>query len=89
MNKAARAVVLIGRDAQQIAAVLDSNTQQVFSETLPAAVEQAMRLAQSKDCVSLSPACASFDMFDNYEHRAQVFVHAVHQLAKTQQGRVA
>lgn len=89
VNKTARAVVLIGRDAQQIAAVLDSNTQQVFSETLPAAVEQAMRLAQSKDCVLLSPACASFDMFDNYEHRAQVFVHAVHQLAKTQQGRVA
>lgn len=80
----ARAVVLIGRDAQQIAAVLDDSTQCVFSDTLPAAVEQAMHLAQKQDCILLSPACASFDMFEHYQHRAQVFVQAVHQLASTQ-----
>ena len=87
LQKNARAVVLIGRDAQQIAAVIDGNTQTVFAETMQAAVLQAMQLARPNDCVLLSPACASFDMFDNYEHRAQVFIEAVQQLAKL--GRVA
>jgi UDP-N-acetylmuramoylalanine--D-glutamate ligase len=37
----------------------------------------ASRQAQPGDAVLMSPACASFDMFDNYEHRARVFVQAV------------
>ena len=41
------------------------------------AVQRAVRLAQPGDAVLLSPACASFDMFDNYVHRARVFVEAV------------
>jgi UDP-N-acetylmuramoylalanine--D-glutamate ligase len=45
-------------------------------------VHQAARLAQSGDAVLLSPACASFDMFRNYQHRADVFVQAVHELGK-------
>jgi len=49
--------------------------------SLPEAVRQAAALAQSGDEVLLSPACASFDMFDNYAHRAQVFVDAVRELA--------
>ena len=44
------------------------------------AVQQAARLAQSGDAVLLSPACASFDMYKNYAHRADVFVAEVHQL---------
>jgi UDP-N-acetylmuramoylalanine--D-glutamate ligase len=46
------------------------------------AVHQATCLAQSGDAVLLSPACASFDMFRNYEHRAEVFVQAVQELEK-------
>jgi UDP-N-acetylmuramoylalanine--D-glutamate ligase len=46
------------------------------------AVQLAARLAQSGDAVLLSPACASFDMFRNYEHRAEVFVQAVQTLDK-------
>jgi UDP-N-acetylmuramoylalanine--D-glutamate ligase len=45
------------------------------------AVAQANQRAHAGDAVLMSPACASFDMFDNYEHRARVFVDAVKELA--------
>ncbi len=74
----ARAVVLIGRDAPMIAAALNGCGVKVArAEDMSDAVHQAARLAQSGDAVLLSPACASFDMFRNYEHRAEVFVQAV------------
>ncbi|MEJ2326447.1 MAG: UDP-N-acetylmuramoyl-L-alanine--D-glutamate ligase, partial [Chromatiaceae bacterium] len=44
------------------------------------AVRLAGSAAQPGDCVLLSPACASFDMFDNYEHRGRVFAAAVERL---------
>ena len=78
----ARAVLLIGRDAPLIEAAIAGSgiaTRQVAS--LQEAVEQAQRLAQPGDAVLLSPACASFDMFRNYVHRAEVFVEAVNRLA--------
>ena len=79
----ARAVVLIGRDAPLIAAALtDCGVQVTHAEDMKEAVRQAASLAQSGDAVLLSPACASFDMFRNYEHRAEVFVQAVHELDK-------
>ncbi|MBB6581019.1 UDP-N-acetylmuramoyl-L-alanine--D-glutamate ligase [Ralstonia solanacearum] len=78
----ARAVVLIGRDAPQIrAALADSGVELVEAPTLEAAVQEAVARAQPGDAVLLSPACASFDMFRNYEHRAQVFHEAVAALA--------
>ena len=46
------------------------------------AVVQAAYLAQSGDAVLMSPACASFDMFENYSHRAEVFCQAVAHLAE-------
>ena len=79
----ARAVVLIGRDAPLIAAALDGCGVSVArAANMDDAVHQAAGLAQSGDAVLLSPACASFDMFRNYEHRAEVFVQAVHALRR-------
>jgi UDP-N-acetylmuramoylalanine--D-glutamate ligase len=82
----ARAVVYIGRDAARIRAAVgqalaDENIPQLDAATLPAAVALASQQARSGDAVLMSPACASLDMFDNYEHRARVFVDAVGALA--------
>ena len=78
----ARAVVLIGRDAALIRTALQ-DTGVVLDEasSMAEAVQQANRRAHAGDAVLMSPACASFDMFDNYEHRARVFCAAVQTLA--------
>jgi UDP-N-acetylmuramoylalanine--D-glutamate ligase len=75
-------VLLIGRDAPLIEAVLAGSGVETYPvASLREAVEQAQRLAHPGDAVLLSPACASFDMFRNYIHRAEVFVEAVKRLA--------
>ncbi len=71
-----RACVLIGQDAPLIANVL-SKKMVHHAQSMVDAVKQAAFLAQPGDAVLLSPACASFDMFKNYEHRGQVFETAV------------
>ncbi len=76
-----RAVMLIGRDAPAIrAALTDTGVTLTDCSSLTDAVVQAAALARAGDLVLLSPACASLDMFDNYAHRAQVFVDAVREL---------
>ena len=80
----ARAVVLIGRDADRIAEALgDCGVPVVHADDMADAVRQSTALAQPGDAVLLSPACASFDMFRNYAHRAEAFVGAVHELGGT------
>jgi UDP-N-acetylmuramoylalanine--D-glutamate ligase len=80
---AARAVVLIGRDAEKIAAVLTgAGVPVVHCASLPQAVRTAATLAQRGDAVLLSPACASLDMFRNYVHRSEVFVQTAKELAR-------
>jgi UDP-N-acetylmuramoylalanine--D-glutamate ligase len=79
--QSARAVVLIGRDAALIAKALTAEVPQQHADDLPQAVQQAFELAQAGDRVLLSPACASFDMFKDYQHRAEVFIQSVQQLA--------
>jgi UDP-N-acetylmuramoylalanine--D-glutamate ligase len=78
----ARAVVLIGRDAPLIRSALEATgVALVDAPTLPEAVALATQRAHAGDAVLMSPACASFDMFKDYEHRAQVFCEAVRDLA--------
>ena len=73
-----RAAVLIGRDGPKIGAAIAGCGVPVHAAAdMEDAVRVAAQAAQAGDAVLLSPACASFDMFRNYEHRAQVFVAAV------------
>ena len=84
----ARAVLLIGRDAPRIAAAIEGcGVETHAAASLDEAVKQAQQLAHPGDAVLLSPACASFDMFRNYVHRAEVFVAAVNALAAERAAR--
>jgi UDP-N-acetylmuramoylalanine--D-glutamate ligase len=74
----ARAVVLIGRDANKIVnAISGSGVSLHHATTMEEAVQKSFALAQEGDVVLMSPACASFDMFKNYAHRAEAFIAAV------------
>jgi UDP-N-acetylmuramoylalanine--D-glutamate ligase len=79
----ARAVVLIGRDAGLIGAALDGCGVPCLGATdMDDAVRCARGAALAGDAVLLSPACASFDMFRNYNHRGDVFAGAVRRLVR-------
>lgn len=85
VSRYARAVVLIGRDAPLIrGALAASGVGLEDAASMQDAVHRANQRAHAGDAVLMSPACASFDMFDNYEHRAQVFCDAVRALALEQ-----
>lgn len=77
VQKYARAVVLFGEDAEKIALALKGDIPIVFASDLSDAVKQARDLASIGDNVLLSPACASFDMFADYEQRGHVFMETV------------
>jgi UDP-N-acetylmuramoylalanine--D-glutamate ligase len=82
VSQYARAAVLIGRDAPQIRAVLEGTGVALLdAATMEEAVKLATQRAHAGDAVLMSPACASFDMFDDYKHRADVFCAAVHAVA--------
>jgi UDP-N-acetylmuramoylalanine--D-glutamate ligase len=75
-----RRAVLIGEAAGKIAEALSGAAEMTRAASLPEAVAICRRRAEAGDVVLLAPACASFDMFDNYEHRGRVFKEAVQAL---------
>lgn len=72
-----RTLILIGVDAPKIAQDLSGTAKILRAESMAEAVSLAKQEAISGDSVLLSPACASFDMFNNFEHRGQVFIDLV------------
>lgn len=82
LEKHGRAIALIGRDAAAIGMALEgSGVPTCIVGDMAAAVRWLSAQAQPGDCVLLSPACASLDMYRNYAHRAQAFIDAVKELA--------
>ncbi len=82
VERHARAVATIGRDAPRIEAALAGLVLPLQRhDTLEAAVRWCFERAHAGDAVLLSPACASLDMFRNYAHRAEVFVTTVQAMA--------
>lgn len=75
-----RSAILFGEDAERIAQVLRPAVPVLRADSLQQAVALAHASAVAGDVVLLSPACASFDMFRNYEHRGDMFVQAVKEL---------
>ena len=82
LEKHGRAVALIGRDAAAIGMALEgSGVPTRILGDMDSAVRWLSAHAEAGDCVLLSPACASLDMYRNYAHRAEAFIAAVKELS--------
>jgi UDP-N-acetylmuramoylalanine--D-glutamate ligase len=75
-----RLLILIGTAADEISDSLGDHVATVCAQDMEQAVELAFERAHSGDVVLLSPGCASFDMFDDFEHRGRVFKESVNAL---------
>ncbi len=73
-------VILIGRDAPVIAKAIGDTVAVIHADTMQDAVNKSFATANPGDAILLSPACASFDMFKNYEDRGEKFCLAVQEL---------
>ena len=72
-----KSLLLIGQDAKEISEVTPRDIPQQTVRNMSDAVKKAKMIAKEGDIVLLAPACASFDMFDNYEKRGDAFINAV------------
>jgi len=80
VDKHVKAIIAIGESAGKVYVAFHERKQVVMAGTMEEAVRQAYGLAVSGDVVLLSPACASFDWFSNYEHRGRAFKEIVKSL---------
>ncbi len=81
VNEKVKAIICLGVDNQKIIQAF-GNVVDIMVETysMKDAVKVAYRLSEKGDSVLLSPACASFDLFENYEERGRIFKEAVRNL---------
>jgi UDP-N-acetylmuramoylalanine--D-glutamate ligase len=87
ISERVKQVVLIGAASEKIAAQLGGLRPMTCASSMEEAVLKSIEAARPGDTVLLAPACASFDMFDNYEHRGRVFKEAVYRLAERKMDR--
>ncbi|MDQ3281663.1 MAG: UDP-N-acetylmuramoyl-L-alanine--D-glutamate ligase [Acidobacteriota bacterium] len=80
VQEKARAVLTIGSSADRIASALDGTTEIINADTMDTAVQWARENARNGETVLLSPACASFDQYRNFEHRGTHFEELVNSL---------
>ncbi|MAZ38571.1 MAG: UDP-N-acetylmuramoyl-L-alanine--D-glutamate ligase [Legionellales bacterium] len=80
IKKYVKQVIILGEDALKINNTLKSHTIITLVSDLEEAVSFALKLSEAGDIVLFSPACASFDMFNNFEHRGQVYMDRVKEL---------
>jgi UDP-N-acetylmuramoylalanine--D-glutamate ligase len=80
VKKRVKKIIAIGSSANKIAEFFNGDVPVEIQVKMEEAVSSAYRAAEKGDVVLLSPACASFDMFDNYEHRGETFKKIVMEL---------
>jgi UDP-N-acetylmuramoylalanine--D-glutamate ligase len=81
LKERVKAVYTIGTAAEKIERQLHGVVKMVQAGTMQKAVQEAAKAAVAGDVVLLSPACSSFDQFENYEHRGRVFREIVNELS--------
>ena len=86
IKKKARALVTLGEDAERIESELKVYAPTTRASDMTDAVRKAYRAAEPGDTVLLAPACASFDMFQSFEHRGRVFKEEVKKVLNAECG---
>ncbi|HPD33251.1 MAG TPA: UDP-N-acetylmuramoyl-L-alanine--D-glutamate ligase, partial [Candidatus Kapabacteria bacterium] len=80
VSKKVKKIICIGEEAEAIYKHFNSIKPAVICQTFPEAIWEAYESAEAGDVVLFSPACKSFDMFNNFEHRGDVFKEIVNKL---------
>jgi len=84
VSKKVKSIILIGEADEKIAKAFWTIPDVHFSKSMKTAVETACMISVAGDVVLLSPGCASFDMYENFEERGELFKKAVNELEDTE-----